>query len=300
MGNGFKDYLKGFRKEKGLTQEELAETVGVSAQAVSKWELGSMPDAALLPAVADVLGVTIDELFGRGKGKPTLEQLLSEELDLAEQDENGHFPDSVEGEKRRMQAAWRICHLLACVYARCSNSSEVSRMTIEGNQMWDAYTQISDAGGFLQAKLNEPLRYFLLMPQPDYDRGDPALPLCDPALEKMLCFLGRPQVLRILTFLAEQHRGMFVDSDTLAEELAISGPEAEEVIAGLLQYGFISKAELKRGKGNDKIYQYRLGCNLVSFLTFAYVLLKQPRNMNIGICNRQTPYFRNSARGSAE
>ena len=57
------------------------------------------------------------------------------------------------------------------VYARCSNSSEVSRMTIEGSGMWDAYTQISDAGGFLQAKLNEPLRYFLLMPQPDYDCG---------------------------------------------------------------------------------------------------------------------------------
>ena len=174
MGNGFKDNLKKLRKEKGLTQEELAESVGVSAQAVSKWELGSLPDAALLPVIADVLGVSIDEMFGRGGGRPALDQLLSEELDRAEQDENGLIPDSAEGEKRRMQAAWRICHLLACVYARCSNSSEVSRMTIEGSGMWDAYTQISDAGGFLQAKLNEPLRYFLLMPQPDYDCGDPA------------------------------------------------------------------------------------------------------------------------------
>ncbi len=294
MGNGFKDNLKKLRKEKGLTQEELAESVGVSAQAVSKWELGSLPDAALLPVIADVLGVSIDEMFGRGGGRPALDQLLSEELDRAEQDENGLIPDSAEGEKRRMQAAWRICHLLACVYARCSNSSEVSRMTIEGSGMWDAYTQISDAGGFLQAKLNEPLRYFLLMPQPDYDCGDPACPLFDPAFEEMFRFLGRPKVLRVLIFLAQQHPGMFIDGDTLIEELAISGPEAEEIIAGLLHFRFISEAELKREKENEKIYQYQLGCNLVSFLTFSYVLLKQSKNMNIGIQNRQTPFFRSS------
>lgn len=53
------------RKEKGLTQEQLAEKVGVSAQAVSKWENDqSCPDITLLPLLADILGVTVDELLG--------------------------------------------------------------------------------------------------------------------------------------------------------------------------------------------------------------------------------------------
>ena len=54
-----------FRKAAGLTQEELGEAVGISGQAVSRWECGGAPDVALLPAIADKLGVTIDALFGR-------------------------------------------------------------------------------------------------------------------------------------------------------------------------------------------------------------------------------------------
>lgn len=54
-----------FRKAAGLTQEELGRSVGVSTQAVSRWECGGAPDVTLLPAIADRLGVTVDALFGR-------------------------------------------------------------------------------------------------------------------------------------------------------------------------------------------------------------------------------------------
>lgn len=53
-----------FRKAKGLTQEELANQLGVSSQAVSKWENdASCPDISLLPQLCRVLGVTTDELL---------------------------------------------------------------------------------------------------------------------------------------------------------------------------------------------------------------------------------------------
>lgn len=54
------------RKEKGLTQEALANKLGVSNQAVSKWE-GDVccPDLQLLPQLADTLELSLDELFGR-------------------------------------------------------------------------------------------------------------------------------------------------------------------------------------------------------------------------------------------
>lgn len=53
-----------YRKEKGLTQESLAEKLGVSSQAVSKWENdASCPDISLLPQLCSELGITTDELL---------------------------------------------------------------------------------------------------------------------------------------------------------------------------------------------------------------------------------------------
>ena len=55
-----------WRKEKGMTQDQLAEHLSVSAQAVSKWENGaSLPDIAILPKLAGIFDVTLDQLFSR-------------------------------------------------------------------------------------------------------------------------------------------------------------------------------------------------------------------------------------------
>ena len=62
----FAEIIANRRKALGLTQEGLAQKLGVTNQAVSKWESGqSCPDLALLPRIADLFGITIDELFGR-------------------------------------------------------------------------------------------------------------------------------------------------------------------------------------------------------------------------------------------
>ncbi|MBO4669922.1 MAG: helix-turn-helix transcriptional regulator [Lachnospiraceae bacterium] len=58
--------IKKLRKAKGMTQEELAETVNVSFQAVSKWENGGSPDIEMLPVLANTFGVTIVDRYEEG------------------------------------------------------------------------------------------------------------------------------------------------------------------------------------------------------------------------------------------
>lgn len=60
------DTISFYRKKQGLTQEELAKELGVTNQSVSKWESAQCcPDISLIPKLADIFEINIDELFGR-------------------------------------------------------------------------------------------------------------------------------------------------------------------------------------------------------------------------------------------
>ena len=73
--------LKKLRRERNVTQEELANIIGVSYQSVSRWENGSCyPDVELLPAIAGFFGVTTDKLMGVGEAE---EQRFVEESESA-------------------------------------------------------------------------------------------------------------------------------------------------------------------------------------------------------------------------
>ena len=70
MNRNFSNNFKTMRKQRNLTQEQIAETLGVSCQAVSKWETNSSyPDITLLPIVADYFGVSVDYLIGHDTSK---------------------------------------------------------------------------------------------------------------------------------------------------------------------------------------------------------------------------------------
>ncbi len=59
------DKIKELRKRDGRKQEDLANALGVTNQAVSRWEAnGGYPDMEMIPAIANYFGITIDELFG--------------------------------------------------------------------------------------------------------------------------------------------------------------------------------------------------------------------------------------------
>ena len=70
MKKNFSNVFKDLRKQREMTQEQIAEVLGVSCQAISKWETNSSyPDISLLPIIADYFGVSVDCLLGHDIGK---------------------------------------------------------------------------------------------------------------------------------------------------------------------------------------------------------------------------------------
>lgn len=65
MKLNFAENLRNLRREKNLTQEQLAGKLGITFQSVSRWETGATyPDIELLPVLADIFEVTVDDLLG--------------------------------------------------------------------------------------------------------------------------------------------------------------------------------------------------------------------------------------------
>jgi len=80
--------IKRLRREKGITQETLAELLSVSFQSVSRWERGeSYPDITLLPVLSEFFGVSVDELLGVGKAEneDEIKRLLEEHDNLTDE-----------------------------------------------------------------------------------------------------------------------------------------------------------------------------------------------------------------------
>lgn len=72
--------ITALRKARNMTQMELADRLNISFQAVSNWERGqTMPDIAKLGELAEIFGVTIDELLGNKRSAQVVEKLIREE-----------------------------------------------------------------------------------------------------------------------------------------------------------------------------------------------------------------------------
>ena len=102
MNNQLGLNIKALRKKLHLTQEQFADKIGVSSQAVSKWENNlSCPDISVLPKLSEILGITVDELLS-GKKEPETRFVPEEQRKDLNEMILRIFVDSHEGDKVRV------------------------------------------------------------------------------------------------------------------------------------------------------------------------------------------------------
>ena len=146
------DIIADLRKERNIRQDELAEYVGVTAQAVSKWENGGMPDCELLPKIADFFGVSVDMLFGREisdyKDVHTAvgEMLMTEE------------------EKERFAVMFDLCWTMEkALFGGKYKGKELEDIGTCGKPR--CYSTVQTDEGYTMMGLSKDLPYFLLVPE---------------------------------------------------------------------------------------------------------------------------------------
>ncbi|MGN0999507.1 MAG: helix-turn-helix transcriptional regulator [Faecousia sp.] len=101
--------IAAYRKREKMTQEELGEKLGVSAQAVSKWENdASVPDVSLLLPLADHLRISVENLLGRESASVMLAETVPlERLTFR------ILVDSAQGDRVRVNLPMKLVNLLA-------------------------------------------------------------------------------------------------------------------------------------------------------------------------------------------
>lgn len=113
------------RKKKNIKQDELAEMLLVSPQAVSKWENNlSCPDISLLPNLAKILGITVDELLS-GKQEPSVSYVPEEHRKNINDMMLRVVVDSAEGDKVRVN--------IPCALAKLALDCGMELPQISGN-----------------------------------------------------------------------------------------------------------------------------------------------------------------------
>ena len=271
-----------YRKAAGITQEELGKAVGVSTQAVSRWECGGAPDVSLLPAIADKLGVTIDTLFGRSEG--------------AARDIYGTFVSWLAAMpvSRRMDQVFRLMvstqSLFYGEFEPTFAPEEYPRMVISSSYTADRHDLLRSAyelaEGIALGVPGEDCPFCLLMPEP---AGGYEANLFPPEDYRALFeLLGKPGALDILYYLHRKTGGYFT-VHALAKQAKLEPEAAASLLETMAGKNLLATQTIETERGVEPIYALSTDSGFIPFLFLARWIM-DPSNSWRGIWhNRAKP-----------
>jgi transcriptional regulator with XRE-family HTH domain len=266
------------RKAKGIKQEELAKAVGVSTQAVSKWECGGTPDTELLPLIADYFNVSIDTLFNRRVDDYSdLKSELAKEIASVEQE-------------KRMAAALEYCWVIEKALCGATDIEPSLKSLQEANKNGYAHSQMLYDSGISLMSIVEKMQYFVLMPEPlnGWKNGLFAID----KYQKLFKFLGDEHALACILFLMQRDNKPFTPK-LLEKNIGITIDRAAEILDVLKQYSLIYEKEIELDDQIQKVYEFYANPALIAVLFISNELIKRPNNFHYNSSSRTKPYLRN-------
>ncbi|MBE6578400.1 MAG: helix-turn-helix transcriptional regulator [Ruminococcaceae bacterium] len=266
------------RKEKGVRQEDLAQHVGVTAQAVSKWENGGVPDTELLPGIAEYFGVSIDTLFGRGSCFGDIQEAIFADITGTREEE-------------RISRAFELCWMIQqSIFGKIFSDPETLKQEAAEHHPNDqVYSRILSDHGYTEMGLFNRMQYFLAVPE-TADKEKALLDGID--YPPLFGTLSDPAFFNTLLFL---HRREGVHSFTeklLMRELGLPEEKAKQIIGELLRWHLLGRTEAEIDDQLVELYQFRPRPSFTSMLIFAREMIDVPNHFYVNYDGRRKPYLK--------
>lgn len=249
----FGENLTKYRKRSGLTQGQLAAKLSVTPQAVSKWENGSLPDCELVPLIANVLGVSIDVLFGTAKERvePDLEQLVTDKIHQTPESE-------------RADMMMQLCYSMLSAY----NDHRLSKATYPQQLEQETYAEVKTDHDFGIARLNDDLKYFCFMKIPE-DGVNSYVDASDRMVD-LFETLSDADTINIICYLGSAAKNRMQSLGTISSRIGIPIDKVQYVMDRLDRFGIVWRVSVEVDDKESIVYGY--GNSLP--LTFLLVLAK--------------------------
>ena len=267
------------RKAKGVKQDELARFVGITAQAVSKWENGGVPDIELLPKIADYFNVSIDELFGRVRNTSiNIQDAILRDITKTKVDD-------------RISRVFELCWMIeqsmyGTIFSDPERFREEAKTHGENDQI---YSQIEVDSGYTEMGLFNRMQYFLVVP----DAKDKDKALLDgidyPGFFKLM---ADKDIFETLVFLYKRDSFNAFTEKLIIKELGYAEDKAKQIIAELLRLNIIAKTVADIGNDVVEVYQFARRPSFVSMLIFAREMIDIPNNFYVNNRSRRKPYLK--------
>lgn len=273
--NLFRSNLAKRRKALGMTQEQLAARLNVSAQAVSKWENSSYPDCELLPKIASALNTSLDTLFGIRIKDPELdmEQLVNDEM------------RSTPPEKRS-ELFMKLMYSALCA---CNPSTDTVGRLRESYEN-ETFSQLKTNTELAIARLNPDLRYFCFMEVPE--KGINTFFGDTTNMVRLFHTLADQDAIRIISFLGARSRNKMVSVETLSEKLDIPREKVQTIIDRLDRLGMVWRVAADIADKPVILYGYSHSTPLTLVLVLAKTITNYLRFMDPNIETWQYGAFR--------
>ena len=273
------------RKTKGITQDELAKYVGVSAQAVSKWENGGVPDTELLPKIADFFEITVDKLFGRGDANINITSAIFEHIRKTK-------PDSEERFKTIFELCWDIERSIfnfgGNVDAEIINGGKIKDYELMNKPDDQQYSSILSDHGFTRMGIANRLQYFLFVPEiKDKNKG-----LFD-NINYIEFFkdLSDNDIFKAFLLLFKRDSKKAFTENLFIKELNVDLEKTKEIVNVLTKYHLIKRTQIELDDEIKDVYTFFPTPSFVSLLIFAKEMIEPPHSFSFFSEGRSKPYL---------